>query len=179
MAWFTYMACCKDGSLYTGITTDLSRREKEHNTNDRLGAKSIRHKRPVKMVYYEIHPDQSTARKREAEIKKWKRDSKLKLLNSNKGNLISQIKGTVYILKSLKNNRLYIGSTTIDVYQRLERHNKGDVRSTNRYRPFKLEFYQAYEKISDARKIEVKLKRLKRRDYIEKIISEKCIRMGP
>jgi putative endonuclease len=80
MDWFVYIVECKDGSLYTGITTDINRREQEHNTNDKLGAKSLRGKRPVKMVYFESHLNQSEARKREAAIKHWKREYKLKLI---------------------------------------------------------------------------------------------------
>lgn len=88
------------------------------------------------------------------------------------------MKGSVYIFKSLKNNRFYIGSTTLDVNKRLNRHNNGDVSSTNRFKPFRLEYYQEYDNIYDARKIEFKLKKLKRRDYIENIVREKNIRMG-
>jgi putative endonuclease len=83
MSWFVYIVRCSDDSLYTGITTDVNRREKEHNTNNSLGAKSLRGKRPVKMVYFESHLTQSEARKREAAIKKWKREYKLKLIEKN------------------------------------------------------------------------------------------------
>ena len=79
--WYVYIAKCNDGTLYTGITTDVKRRENEHNTNNELGAKSLRYKRPVKIVYAETHKNQSEARKREAEIKKWKRENKIKLIN--------------------------------------------------------------------------------------------------
>ncbi len=80
MFWYVYIVQCDDGSLYTGITTDLKRREREHNFNDKLGAKSLRGKRPVKLVYNEKYSNQSEARKREAEIKSWKREYKLKLI---------------------------------------------------------------------------------------------------
>ena len=74
------MARCTDGMLYTGITKDLKRREHEHNTDDKKGAKSLRGKRPVKIVYFEAFAKESEAKKREAEIKKWKRIYKLKLI---------------------------------------------------------------------------------------------------
>lgn len=83
MTWFLYLARCNDNTIYTGITTDLKRRELEHNTNDKLGAKSLRFKRPIVMVYSEQYHTQSEARIREAEIKRWKRDNKLKLINSS------------------------------------------------------------------------------------------------
>ncbi|KKR32389.1 MAG: Endo/excinuclease amino terminal domain protein [Candidatus Gottesmanbacteria bacterium GW2011_GWC2_39_8] len=78
--WFVYIAECNDGSLYTGITVDIKRREKEHNTDSKLGAKSLRGKRPVKIVYFEKYETQSEARKREAAIKKWHRESKINLI---------------------------------------------------------------------------------------------------
>ena len=79
--WYLYIAKCADGTLYTGITTDPKRREIEHNTSNELGAKSLRGKRPVKIVYTEAHQDQGMARKREGEIKRWKRKYKLKLIS--------------------------------------------------------------------------------------------------
>jgi putative endonuclease len=79
MDWFVYLALCKDKTLYTGITTDIIRRENEHNSDNFKGAKSLRSKRPVKIIYSEYYQTQSLAGKREMEIKKWKRKYKLKL----------------------------------------------------------------------------------------------------
>lgn len=79
MQWYVYISQASDGSLYTGITTNIKRRENEHNTSNRLGAKSLRGKRPVKMVYWETYEFQSGARKREVEIKSWKREYKMRL----------------------------------------------------------------------------------------------------
>ncbi|MBI5449559.1 GIY-YIG nuclease family protein [Candidatus Gottesmanbacteria bacterium] len=81
MNWYVYVALCHDGSLYTGMTTDLARREQEHNSSNILGAKSLRSKRPVHIVYHEAYNTQTEARKREAEIKGWKRKYKLKLID--------------------------------------------------------------------------------------------------
>ncbi|MBI5619533.1 GIY-YIG nuclease family protein [Candidatus Gottesmanbacteria bacterium] len=78
--WHLYVAICNDGTLYTGIATNLIRRETEHNTDDKRGARSLRGKRPVKIVYSEVYQTQNEARKREAEIKGWKRKYKLKLI---------------------------------------------------------------------------------------------------
>ncbi|MBI4100229.1 GIY-YIG nuclease family protein [Candidatus Microgenomates bacterium] len=78
MRWFLYIVKCKDGSLYTGITTNLVRRVREHNSG--IGAKFLRGKLPVVMVYNEMHNSQSEARKREEAIKKWKREHKIKLI---------------------------------------------------------------------------------------------------
>ena len=79
MKWFLYIVECRDGTLYTGITTDVTRRVIEHN-NSKLGAKSLKGKRPVVLVYSESYESQSDARKREAAIKQWKREYKLKLI---------------------------------------------------------------------------------------------------
>lgn len=78
MPWFLYIVKCKDDSLYTGITTDISRRIKEHNA--RKGAFYTKNKTPVELVYQEAMPNQSQARKREAEIKRLAREEKLKLV---------------------------------------------------------------------------------------------------
>jgi len=84
--------------------------------------------------------------------------------------------GYVYILKSLKNGRYYIGST-ININNRLKKHNTGLVKSTCKCRPYKLELVQKYESITKAKQIEYKIKKLKRRDYIEKMIRDKNIKM--
>ena len=79
MSWHVYIVKCSDSSLYTGITTNVTRRVIEHN-NSKLGAKSLKGKRPVTLVYTESYSTQSEARKREAAIKQWKRENKLKLI---------------------------------------------------------------------------------------------------
>jgi putative endonuclease len=72
-----YIVRCADGSLYTGITKDLKRRIEEHNSNNVLGAKSLRYRRPVVLAYYELFATQSEAAKREKSIKRWTRKYKL------------------------------------------------------------------------------------------------------
>lgn len=76
--WYLYMVMCADGSLYTGITTDLERRVQQHTTGS--GAKYTKMKRPVTLVYSEVHPDRSAASKREYEIKQLTRQQKLQLV---------------------------------------------------------------------------------------------------
>jgi putative endonuclease len=77
--WFVYILRCADGSLYTGITKDITRRINEHN-NGKLAAAYTRSRRPVKLVYSEECLDRSTAATREAEIKKMDRREKEELL---------------------------------------------------------------------------------------------------
>ena len=79
--WWVYIVACSDGSLYTGITTDRERRIAEHN-DSKKGAKYTRNRRPVDLVYSEMHPDRSTASKREYEVKKLSRAEKLKLIGT-------------------------------------------------------------------------------------------------
>ena len=78
MPWFLYMVKCQDTSLYTGITTDISRRLKEHNA--KKGAFYTKNKLPVKLVYQEPMLNQSEALKREAAIKKLTRKEKIQLI---------------------------------------------------------------------------------------------------
>lgn len=74
------MVQCADSSLYTGITTELERRVKEHNESQK-GAKYTKVRRPVHLVYSEKYADRSSASKREYEIKKkMSREEKLKLI---------------------------------------------------------------------------------------------------
>lgn len=75
---FVYMVECRDGSLYTGWTTDVARRVKSHNAG--RGAKYTRLLRPVKLVYVEAQPTRSAAMQREAQIKTWPRARKLNLI---------------------------------------------------------------------------------------------------
>lgn len=78
---FIYIARCKDGTLYTGYTTDLKEREKKHNEG--VGARYTRGRGPVKIVYSEEFETKSEAMKREYEIKQLKKGEKLALLESD------------------------------------------------------------------------------------------------
>ncbi len=77
--WFVYILRCADNSLYPGITTDISRREKEHN-DGKLGAQYTRTRQAVFVVYQETHNSRSEATKREIAIKKLTKNNKEKLL---------------------------------------------------------------------------------------------------
>lgn len=78
MAWYVYMLRCGDGSLYTGSTTDVARRLREHQNG--TGAKYTRARPLVSLAYTEEAPDRSTAQRREAAIKKLPRKRKLALI---------------------------------------------------------------------------------------------------
>lgn len=77
--WFVYIIRASDDSLYTGITTDVERRFKEH-CGTRLGARFFRGRQPLEVVYTENHPDRSSALRREAVIKGLSRVLKLQLI---------------------------------------------------------------------------------------------------
>ena len=77
-SWNVYILRCCDGSLYTGITTDVVRRLAVHNSGK--GAKYTRSRRPVELVYQEVCDDHSHALRREFEIKALSRDEKMKLI---------------------------------------------------------------------------------------------------
>ncbi len=77
--WKLYILRLSDDSLYTGITKDLEKRLKKHREGK--GSKYVRSNLPLELVYTEKHRDRSSASKREAEIKKWSKKEKEKLVN--------------------------------------------------------------------------------------------------
>lgn len=84
------------------------------------------------------------------------------------------MKGYIYICLS-HSGRYYVGST-VDVESRLKQHASGNNYSTKRLGSLKLVFSQEFPSITEARKVEARIKSWKRRDYIEKIISSGSIR---
>jgi len=76
--WFVYIVECQDSSLYTGITNNLKKRVKAHN--HKKGAKAVKGKLPVKLVYQEYYNEKQVALSRESKIKSLKREEKLKLI---------------------------------------------------------------------------------------------------
>ena len=81
--YYVYLIECKDGTLYTGITTDIQRRFKEHRLG--RGGSYTRSKKVKKVLYTEEHKDRSSALKRETEIKGWRREKKLSLIQKKVG----------------------------------------------------------------------------------------------
>ena len=80
-SWFTYMLKCSDDSLYTGVTNNLEKRVKVHNSGK--GAKYTRSRLPVKLVYLEVHPDRSSAQKAESALKKLNRAEKIEMIGDD------------------------------------------------------------------------------------------------
>lgn len=78
--WFVYMLRCGDGSLYTGVSTDVQARLKAHQSGK--GAKYTRSHPLVTLVYTENCPDKSSAFRREWQIKHLTREEKLKMIKA-------------------------------------------------------------------------------------------------
>ena len=83
MPYYVYILECANKALYTGITTDLKRRFARHQAGE--GSHYTSYNRPVRIRYYEEHPDRSSASKREAQIKAWSRTKKLALIKGDRG----------------------------------------------------------------------------------------------
>lgn len=74
MEWCVYMLLCDDNTIYTGITNDLKKRFENHISGK--GAKYLRGRKPLEIVYTENFQNRSMATKREMEIKKLNRRKK-------------------------------------------------------------------------------------------------------
>src|SRR6516165_5623982 len=80
--WFVYLLRCTDGTLYTGIAKDVSRRCQQHNAG--IASRYTRSHLPVVVVYRENHASRSLALRREAAIKALSRQQKLSLIRAGK-----------------------------------------------------------------------------------------------
>ena len=78
MGWCVYMLLCDDNTIYTGITNDLKKRFDNHISGK--GAKYLRGRKPLEIVYTENFKNRSMATKREMEIKKLNRKEKETLI---------------------------------------------------------------------------------------------------
>ncbi|MBF0522522.1 MAG: GIY-YIG nuclease family protein [Candidatus Omnitrophica bacterium] len=78
MTWRVYILETQNGQLYTGITNNLKRRMKEHESG--RGARFTRVFGFKELLYTEKHPTRSDALKRESQIKSWSRPQKDKLV---------------------------------------------------------------------------------------------------
>jgi predicted GIY-YIG superfamily endonuclease len=76
--YYVYILECDDRSLYTGITNDVERRLSQHKNG--TGGHYTRSRKVLGIVYTEACPDRPAALRREASIKKWPREKKLRLI---------------------------------------------------------------------------------------------------
>ena len=80
--WFMYVVKCADDTLYTGITTDVTRRLHEHN-NTAKGAKYTKKRRPVALLHSVGHANRASASQAESKFKKLSRKQKLSIINES------------------------------------------------------------------------------------------------
>lgn len=76
--WYVYIVECSDGTLYTGISTDVEKRVKKHNNG--TGAKYTKGRLPVTLRYITKVSNRSEASKEEYRIKQLPRQQKMKLI---------------------------------------------------------------------------------------------------
>lgn len=81
------------------------------------------------------------------------------------------MKGVVYILQFKNSGNYYIGSTN-NLKRRIEQHLIGHTSTTSKLGEFELVFYQEFDSLIDARRVEKKIKSWKRHDFIEKIVKD-------
>jgi putative endonuclease len=81
--WYVYILKCSDSTLYTGVTTDIERRFREHKEG-KTGAKYTRGRFPLEVAYRETCISRSEAQVREAQIKKWAKSEKEALIKAYK-----------------------------------------------------------------------------------------------
>jgi len=80
--WYVYIAECKDGKLYTGITNNLKNRIEQHNRGH--GCRFTKYRIPVKLLHSENCDTKGEALSREAELKGWTREDKLRLISNGR-----------------------------------------------------------------------------------------------
>jgi putative endonuclease len=78
--WWLYIISCSDGSFYTGITTDVVRRLKEHQAGGRKASRYLRGRGPLQVQFSSKVGNKSEAAKAEALIKKLSKSEKIELV---------------------------------------------------------------------------------------------------
>ncbi len=82
--WHLYLIRCHDGSLYTGITTDVARRFAEHQGKGDTGAKYLRGREPLVLVFQKKLGSRSLALGVESRVKKMSKAGKEELISDGK-----------------------------------------------------------------------------------------------
>jgi putative endonuclease len=78
--WFVYILLCSDDTFYTGVTTNINKRLRQHNGEIVWWAKYTRIRQPVQIIYTDVFNTRSEACKEESRIKKLTRAEKEKLI---------------------------------------------------------------------------------------------------
>lgn len=88
--YFTYVLLCSDNTFYVGCTNDIKRRYEKHNENND-GALYTKTRRPVKLVYLQQFKTLISARKREKELKGWRREKKMLLIKNTSEKILMNV----------------------------------------------------------------------------------------
>ena len=83
---YVYILKCSDNTYYTGVTSNLTQRIKEHTSGKHINSYTYS-RRPLKLVYYTEFTDINLAILKEKQIKKWSRAKKEALINNETENL--------------------------------------------------------------------------------------------
>ena len=81
--WYLYLVRCNDGSLYTGISTDVQRRFEAHRRN--RGARRLRGRGPLERVYSHPVGERGPALRLEHQVKRMSRADKERLIRGEAG----------------------------------------------------------------------------------------------
>ncbi|MFT5836524.1 MAG: putative endonuclease [Candidatus Azotimanducaceae bacterium] len=79
--WWVYIIRCADGSLYTGISTDVNRRFEQHASGSPKSAKYLRGRAPLELIHFKKIGTQSEALIEERRIKRLSKAQKMKLVD--------------------------------------------------------------------------------------------------
>jgi putative endonuclease len=79
--WYVYILECSNNALYTGITNNIKRRLREHNSGK--GGRYTRARQPVRLIYTETYNKKSEALRREIQLKGWTRKKKEALIEGD------------------------------------------------------------------------------------------------
>lgn len=85
--WFVYLIRTEDTAIYTGITTDVTRRLDEHRHHPKKGAKYFRGKKQLSLVYIKAYSTRATASIQEAKIKRLPKKQKEALIQSDENEI--------------------------------------------------------------------------------------------
>jgi putative endonuclease len=87
--WSVYIVRCSDGALYTGVATDVRRRIAEHAQNNGRGAKYLRGKGPLQLVFARALGSRDLALRVESQIKKLPKVQKEELIDPESGTWVT------------------------------------------------------------------------------------------
>lgn len=113
MTWTVYILRCADGTLYTGMTDDMEKRLKTHNSGK--GAKYTRARLPVEVAYTESCADKSAALRREHAIKQLTRKQKLKLIEGAEFGISSAAETAIRMLRAAGCEAWIVGGCVRDL----------------------------------------------------------------